>query len=70
MSTAVDGQASEHVVIHEAQASVWAVTVVVAQPVGHGDGDIFVVMGPPPVGELPPEAGVEGLDRVTLNGAM
>jgi hypothetical protein len=37
---------------------VGAVAVVVPQPVAHGDGDIVVVVEPPPVGELPAEAGV------------
>ena len=69
MSSAVDGLAGELVGGLEAQASVGAVAVVVPQSVAHGDGDVVVVVEPPPVCELPPEAGVEGLDDPILPGA-
>jgi len=44
------------------------VAVVVPQPVAHGDGDVVVVMEPPPVGELSAEAGVVALDDPVLPG--
>lgn len=66
MSSAVDGLACELVRGLEAQASVGAVAVVVPQPVAHGDGDVVVVVEPPPVGELPAEAGVVALDDPVL----
>ena len=58
MSSAIDGLAGELLGGLEAEASVGAVAVVVPQPVAHGDGDVVVVVEPPPVGELPAEAGV------------
>ena len=66
MSSAIDGLAGELVGGLEVQASVGAVAVVAPQPVAHGDGDVVVVVEPPPVGELPAEAGVEGLDDPVL----
>jgi hypothetical protein len=45
-----------------------AVAVVVPQPIAHGDGDVVVTMEPPPVGELPAEAGVVALDDPVLPG--
>ena len=66
MSSAVDGLACELVRGLEVQASVGAVAVVVPQPVAHGDGNVVVVVEPPPVGELPAETGVEGLDDPVL----
>ena len=66
MSSAIDGLAGELVGGLEAQASVGAVAVVVPQPVAHGDGDVVVVVEPPPVGELPAEAGVVALDDPVL----
>ena len=68
MSSTVDGLAGVLVGGLEAQASMGAVAVVVPQPVAHGDGDVVVVMEPPPVGELPAEAGVVGLDDPVLPG--
>ena len=69
MSSTVDGLAGELLGGLEAQASVGAVAVVIPQPVAHGDGDVVVVVEPPPVGELPAEAGVVGLDDPVLPGA-
>ena len=46
-----------------------AVAVVVPQQVAHGDVDVVVVMEPPPIGELPAEAGVVALDDPVLPGA-
>jgi hypothetical protein len=66
VSSAIDGLAGELVGGLEAQASVGAVAVVVPQPVAHGDGDVVVVVEPPPVGELPAEAGVVALDDPVL----
>ena len=45
-----------------------AVAVVVPQPIAHGDGDVVVTMEPPPVGELPAEAGVVAFDDPVLPG--
>ena len=45
-----------------------AVAVVVPQPVAHGDSDVVAVVEPPPVGELPAEAGVVALDDPVLPG--
>ena len=51
-----------------ADGLVRAVAVVVPQPVAHGDGDVVVVMEPPPVGELSAEAGVIAFDDPVLPG--
>ena len=51
-----------------ADGAMGAVAVVVPQPAAHGDVDVVVVMEPPPVGELPAEAGVVALDDPVLPG--
>jgi hypothetical protein len=45
-----------------------AVAVVVPQPIAHGDGDVVVVMEPPPVGELSAETRVIAFDEPVLPG--
>ena len=51
-----------------ADGAMGAVAVVVPQPIAHGDGDVVVTMEPPPVGELPAEAGVVAFDEPVLPG--
>ena len=51
-----------------ADGAMGGVAVVVPQPVAHGDGDVVVVMEPPPVGELSAETGVIALDDPVLPG--